>query len=87
MLTCNLLIPTKCWGSENGYNTFHLGGGLGAKEDNLFKFKSSFNRNSNNTFVIGRRIFAEEKYHALVQIRESNGDAIGESNFFPQYRA
>ena len=49
-----LLYEVACWGCENGYKTFHLGGGLDSKEDSLYKFKSAFNRNSDNTFSIGR---------------------------------
>ena len=32
------------WGNENGCTTFHLGGGVGSAEDNLFKFKKAFYR-------------------------------------------
>ena len=82
-----LLYEAACWGSENGYKTFHLGGGLGSSEDGLFKFKSSFNRNSDNIFAIGRKIFDEEKYEELVDIRKSDSGTDTSSGFFPRYRA
>jgi len=90
-----LLYEAACWGSENGFKTFHLGGGLGSNEDNLYKFKSSFNRGSNFEFVIGKKIFNKEKYEELVEIRrrEVLNSAIEDStvnystaSFFPQYR-
>jgi len=82
-----LLYEAACWGSENGYKTFHLGGGLGSSEDSLYKFKSSFNRNSDNTFEIGKKIFNNEKYEALVNILSANGAIEIDTKFFPQYRA
>jgi len=82
-----LLYEVACWGSENGYKTFHLGGGVGSSEDSLYKFKSSFNRNSDNTFAIGRKIFDKGKYKELIEIRKVDGGIDTNSNFFPQYRA
>ena len=90
-----LLYEAACWGCENGFKTFHLGGGLGSKEDSLYKFKSSFNRESNYEFVIGKKIFDEEKYKELVEIRKNNAlNPDGQdlriidstATFFPQYR-
>lgn len=82
-----LLYEGACWGSENGYKTFHLGGGVGSSEDGLFKFKSSFNRNSDSIFAIGRKIFDEEKYKVLVDIRKTDSGTDTSSGFFPRYRA
>lgn len=78
-----LLYKVACWGSENGYKTFHLGGGVGSGEDNLFKFKRAFYRCDDLCrFCIGKKIFIEDKYNELVNMREDI-----ESNFFPKYRA
>lgn len=82
-----LLYEAACWGCENGYKTFHLGGGLGSQEDSLFKFKSAFNKNSNSIFAIGRKIFDEEKYQELVDIRLAEAALDKNSRFFPEYRA
>lgn len=81
-----LLYEVGCWGSENGYKTFHLGGGLGSSEDNLYKFKKAFNRNSDYTFAIGKKIFDEEKYNELVKIRSRDDNYNSETLFFPKYR-
>lgn len=83
-----LLYKAALWGCEHGYKTFHLGGGVGSGEDNLYKFKSAFNKNSDYQFSIGKQIFDEEKFNELVAIRESEDSSFDkESNFFPLYRA
>lgn len=83
-----LLYKAAEWGCEQGYKTFHLGGGVGSGEDNLYRFKAAFNRNSDYHFSIGKQIFDEEKFNELVAIRESEDSSFDkESNFFPLYRA
>lgn len=81
-----LLYEAACWGCENGYKTLHLGGGLASKEDNLFRFKKSFNKNSNTYFSIGRKIFDKERYDDLVRIRKNDKSFKGNAEFFPIYR-
>ena len=49
-----LLYKAALWGCEQGFKTFHLGGGVGSGEDGLYKFKAAFNRNSNYQFSIGK---------------------------------
>ena len=78
-----LLYKAALWGSENGCNTFHLGGGVGSGEDNLFKFKRAFYRGDDLCrFCIGKKIFIEDRYNELVNMRSET-----ESSFFPKYRA
>lgn len=83
-----LLYKAALWGSEQGFNTFHLGGGVGSGEDNLYKFKAAFNRNSNYQFSIGKMIFDEKKYRELVELRAANDTSFdSQSHFFPLYRS
>ena len=83
-----LLYKAALWGYEQGYKTFHLGGGVGSGEDNLYKFKSAFNKNSDFQFSIGKQIFDQKQYDELVALRTSNDVEFDrESNFFPVYRA
>lgn len=83
-----LLYKAALWGCEQGYKTFHLGGGVGSGEDNLYKFKAAFNKNSDFQFSIGKQVFDQEKYDELVEIRKnSDPEFDGESKFFPLYRA
>ncbi|GKW45330.1 GNAT family N-acetyltransferase [Planococcus sp. NCCP-2050] len=82
-----LLYESACWGVENGYNTFHLGGGLGSQEDSLYKFKKAFNKGSNSYFSVGKKVFDEVRYKNLMALRmETKFKGIKES-FFPGYRS
>ena len=83
-----LLYKVAIWGCQQGFKTFHLGGGIGSNEDNLYKFKAAFNRASDYQFSIGKQIFNQNIYNALVEERamlDINFDR--ESTFFPLYRS
>lgn len=82
-----LMYEIARWGNANGFNTFHLGGGVGSKEDSLYEFKKGFNKNSDTTFSIGKKIFNEEKYQYLMEMRKRDCNFDKSSSFFPQYRA
>ncbi len=83
-----LLYKAALWGCEHGYKTFHLGGGVGSGEDNLYKFKAAFNRNSNCQFSIGKEIFDQVRYDELVAERVARDAKFNkDSKFFPLYRA
>ena len=83
-----LLYKAALWGNEHGFKTFHLGGGVGSGEDNLYKFKAAFNKNSDYQFSIGKQIFDQGIYDELVRIRrESDPSFDAYSLFFPLYRA
>lgn len=83
-----LLYKAALWGCEQGMRYMHLGGGVGSGEDNLFKFKAGFNRNSEgHQFSIGKEIYDQKMYDELVGIREERDkDFDKESRFFPLYR-
>ena len=81
--TSLMLYEVAKWGCQNGYKTFHLGGGVGSKEDNLYKYKAAFNRKGELQYSLGRRIFNKNKYDYLVSLR----DGELRDNFFPLYRA
>lgn len=83
-----LLYKAAMWGKEKGMKTFHLGGGVGSGEDNLYKFKIAFNRFSDCQFSIAKHIFDNEKYNELVAERASRDAGFDkESKFFPLYRS
>lgn len=83
-----LLYQAALWGCEKGMKTFHLGGGVGSGEDNLYKFKAAFNKVSDYQFSIGKQIFDEEKYNQLVELRRASDSSFDESShFFPLYRS
>lgn len=80
-----LLYEAAEYGKENGYETFHLGGGLGSARDPLYAFKKAFNRKEDCTFCIGKKIYDTEKYNMLMKLRES--DPTVRDHFFPVYRS
>lgn len=83
-----LLYKAALWGCEHGFKTFHLGGGVGSGEDNLYRFKAAFNKNSDYQFSIGKQVFDQEKYDELVKIRRESDPSFDESSrYFPLYRA
>ena len=83
-----LLYQAALWGCANGYMTLYLGGGVGSGEDNLYKFKAAFNKNSDYQFSIGKEIFDQKKYDELVTLRaKQDPDFNPESKFFPLYRS
>lgn len=83
-----LLYKAALWGNEQGFKTFHLGGGVGSGEDNLYKFKAAFNKVSDYQFSIGKQIFNQEVYDRLVEMRrESDSSFNDQSSYFPLYRA
>lgn len=77
-----LLYEAACWGSENGYRTLHLGGGIGSREDSLFAFKKAFCRKEPYGFHIGKRILDPDAYEMLLQLRQEPP----REGFFPAYR-
>lgn len=81
--TSLLLYKAALWGCANGYNSLHLGGGVGSVEDGLFKFKSAFNRNERKQFGIGRKVYLQDVYKQLITLKGKKE----ETNFFPAYRA
>lgn len=80
-----LLYQAALWGYMNGYKTLHLGGGLGSSEDNLFKFKKSFYRGDKlNRFYIGRKVFDDNHYNFLCDLRNIKKKEV---EYFPKYRS
>ncbi len=77
-----MLYEVALWGSENGYRSFHLGGGVGSKEDSLYSFKKAFYRGEPKRYYIGKKILNQEIYEQLV---EMCGE-IKNPSFFPKYR-
>lgn len=76
-----LLWKAAEWGSENGCKTFHLGGGVGSKEDGLLRFKKAFFRGVLCRYHIGQKVFDKDTYDTLVRMTHTEDCA-----FFPKYR-
>jgi hypothetical protein len=85
-----LLIDTaRQWGIEQGAQVLHLGGGVGAKEDSLFRFKTGFS-DRRHEFAIWRWVISPHVYDQLCREKrrwsERNGLALGAADHFPAYR-
>jgi len=81
-----LLYKAALWGHEQGYQTLHLGGGVGSGEDPLYKFKAAFNRNSDYRFAIGKSIIDTKDYNYLLGLRGFSDEKAATISYFPQYR-
>lgn len=79
--TSLLLDEVIQYGFSKGVKRFHLGGGLGSKEDSLYKFKRNFNPKSITNFHIGKKIINKEKYEEL-----SSSVEVKTDDYFPKYR-
>ena len=77
-----LLYEIAVWGAENGYHSFHMGGGVGSKEDSLYSFKKSFYRGEPKNYYIGRKVLNQAVYDELVEICGE----VKDPSFFPKYR-
>ncbi len=75
------------YGAQNGYQFFHLGGGLGSSEDSLYRFKKALNKNGDKQFCISKDCFDKEQYNHLVNLRKAKDPTFNENGtFFPLYR-
>lgn len=71
------------WAKEKGLKNFVLGGGYGA-DDGIFQYKRNLAPNGIVDFYIGRKVFDQDVYKKLVEMR---GNSINDERFFPLYRA
>ena len=74
------------WAKEKGLKNFVLGGGYGA-DDGIFQYKTCLAPKGIVDFYIGRKVFDDENYKKLVDIRAEENPGCLESGYFPKYRA
>jgi len=77
-----ILDEIRIKGTNSNFNLFHLGGGVGNKEDSLFKFKSGFSDKFSD-FNIWKFVVNQNLYNELVDVRRNE---INDYNYFPLYR-
>lgn len=82
-----LLWEVSKWGSQNGYEEFHLGGGYESDTDSLYKFKKSFSKLADLDFYIGKKIHDVDNYNYLQDIWNKANKDKDENTFFPAYRS
>jgi serine/alanine adding enzyme len=74
-----LLLEAARWAQARGFTRFHLGGGLGGRDDSLYEFKRRFDPEGTCEAAVGKAVHDPERYAAL------GGDARLDG-FFPAYR-
>lgn len=82
-----LIDEMRILATADNYTYFNLGGGLGVREDSLFRFKASFSKNIKPA-GFWKYIVNQEVYDNLVA-QSKNGhthEEHGETDFFPAYR-
>jgi len=75
------------WAAASGARVFHLGGGVGGREDSLFQYKAGFS-DRRHQFSIWRWVVDPIAYRELCEQRGSPG-VRGDperSDYFPAYR-
>ena len=83
-----LLWEVAKWGKKQGFNRFHLGGGLSSDpKDKLFHFKSGFSSTTSRFYTAG--ITHDKKlYQELCELRKKRSENQEKNpDFFPFYRA
>jgi serine/alanine adding enzyme len=78
--TTLVLYQAAMWAREQGYQRFHLGGGVGGRRDSLHEFKRRFDPEGECEVAIGKVVHDAAAYRAL------GGDPADLSGFFPAYR-
>jgi lipid II:glycine glycyltransferase (peptidoglycan interpeptide bridge formation enzyme) len=76
-----LMLTAARWGRERGFSLFHLGGGVGGREDSLWEYKRRFAPDGALPMRIGKAIHDLEAYRAL-----TGGEGLETGGFFPAYR-
>lgn len=84
-----ILDTVRQWGVTTGAAILHLGGGLGSREDDLFRFKAGFS-NLRCQFSVWQMVVNPRIYSHFVEQkrawRQRNGLNPMDADYFPAYR-
>jgi len=85
-----MLDEVRKWAATRGVRVFHLGGGVGSRQDSLFKFKAGFSKRR-HTFRVWRWVRDEAAYAGLISMRAAHlasfGQRLASASYFPAYRS
>lgn len=73
------------WAKKKELKNYVLGGGYG-NDDGIFQYKTYLAPKGIVNFYIGKKIFDQDNYEKLIEIRSVDNSKCRESEFFPQYR-
>lgn len=79
-----LLTSVRDWAASRGNTQFHLGGGFGASEDGLFRFKAGFSHLRGEFKTL--RLIGDEATFMKLKAAHAGGSAPSQSDYFPPYR-
>lgn len=80
-----LLDEVRMWANEKGARFFHLGGGVGGRQDSLYEFKAGFSK-ERRIFRLWNWIVDRDAYAYLVRKRQETTVIADAGGFFPAYR-
>jgi hypothetical protein len=86
-----LVVDTeRRWALDMGAHVFHLGGGVGAEEDSVFRYKAGFS-DCRHTFRTWRWIIRPDVYTQLsakaARLNATVGSGTADAEYFPAYRS
>jgi hypothetical protein len=85
-----LLDGTRRWAAARGNQIFHLGGGIGARQDSLFQFKRHFSPDINpfhiGCWVLNRKLYFELSPDSEREAGSVLSSACEDPKPFPAYR-
>ncbi len=80
-----LYDEVRRWSKSRGNTVFHVGGGVGGRNDSLFSYKAGFSANR-HSFHTWRVVADRDRYRALLRDRNVTAEAGDLSGRFPPYR-
>ena len=80
-----MLHFVRDWAKDRGNRRMHLGGGVGGRQDALFRFKAGFSH-ARHPFRTLRMVLDEAAYAAIVHAHDATLDPHRLDGFFPLYR-
>lgn len=85
-----LIDSVRLWGNAEHAKVFHLGGGVGCREDSLYKFKAGFS-DRRHKFKVWKHVLIPDLYQLATEQRQtwllSQGLKFRDNGFFPLYRS
>jgi hypothetical protein len=81
-----VLYEAASWGRERGYRSFHLGSGVGGRDNPLYHFKAGFS-DLRHPFHTWRIVVDAAAYAQLTARANPLADPADLSGYFPAYRA